>query len=187
MGPPPAATSAPRQGRLLPASAHPCPHLRRDPAHTCHICAGTGLAPAHICTGTGLTPAASAPGLGSPLHRDWAHPRHICTGTGLTPPHLRRDRAHPRHTIPRETRPHLSVVPVAFGRPHSEAAGADRALATDIPTHRNRSKQRPTPSARSTQKAARDGLSVLAAAQRFVQGAPRPPARADSARAHSIP
>jgi hypothetical protein len=48
----------------------------------------------HICTGTGLAPAASAPGLGSP--------RYICTGTGLnastsvpglgsTPPYLRRD------------------------------------------------------------------------------------------------
>ncbi len=25
-----------------------CPHLRRDSAHFCHICAGTGLTPAHI-------------------------------------------------------------------------------------------------------------------------------------------
>jgi hypothetical protein len=36
-------------GRLLPI----LPHLRRDWAHPCHICAGTGL-----------TPATSAPGLG---------------------------------------------------------------------------------------------------------------------------
>jgi hypothetical protein len=52
----------------LPASApglgSPLPHLHRDWARPCHICAGTGLAP-----------ATSAPGLGSPL------------------PHLRRDRA----------------------------------------------------------------------------------------------
>ena len=44
--------------------------------------------PCHICTGTGLAPATSAPGLGSPLphlHRDLARPCHICTGTGLTP------------------------------------------------------------------------------------------------------
>jgi hypothetical protein len=70
------------------------PHLHRDWAHPCHICAGTGLAPSHICTGPGS-------------------PRHICTGTGLTPPTshtapglrrvsdgtqplLRRDSARPR-------------------------------------------------------------------------------------------
>ena len=32
----------------------PVPHPRRDWAHPCHICAGTGLAPAHICAGIGL-------------------------------------------------------------------------------------------------------------------------------------
>jgi hypothetical protein len=40
----------------------PLPHLHRDWAHPCHVCAGSGL-----------TPATSAPGLGSPLprlHRD---------------------------------------------------------------------------------------------------------------------
>ena len=42
-----AATSAPGRGSTLP-------HLRRDGARPCHICAGTGL-----------TPATSAPGLGS--------------------------------------------------------------------------------------------------------------------------
>jgi hypothetical protein len=42
----------------------PVPHLRRDWAHPCHI-----------CTGTGPTHATSAPGPGSPrahLHRNWA-------------------------------------------------------------------------------------------------------------------
>jgi hypothetical protein len=41
----------------------------------------------HICTGTGLAPAPSAPGLGSPLphpHRDWAHP--ITSAPGLRLP-----------------------------------------------------------------------------------------------------
>ena len=54
------------------------PHLHRDRACPCHICAGTGL-----------TPATSAPGPGSVLphrRRDRAHPAHICAGTGLTPP-----------------------------------------------------------------------------------------------------
>ena len=35
----------------------PPPHLRRDWAHPCHICAGTGLTPCHVCTGTGWAPA----------------------------------------------------------------------------------------------------------------------------------
>jgi hypothetical protein len=42
----------------------------------------------HICTGTGPAPATSAPGLGPTLphlHRDWARPCHICTGTGPAP------------------------------------------------------------------------------------------------------
>ncbi len=62
------ATSAPVLGS-------PLPHLRRDWAHPCHI-----------CTGTGLAPATSAPRLGAPLphlRRDWARPCHICAGTGL--------------------------------------------------------------------------------------------------------
>ncbi len=45
----------------------PLPHLRRDSARPCHICAGTRPAP-----------ATSAPGLGSPL---W----HICAGTRPAP------------------------------------------------------------------------------------------------------
>jgi hypothetical protein len=64
------------------------PHLRRDWARRCHICAGTGLAA-----------ATSAPGLGSPLphlRRDWARRCHICAGTGLTSPHLHRDCARQR-------------------------------------------------------------------------------------------
>jgi hypothetical protein len=54
-------------------SASPGLGLRRDWAHLCHICAGTGLAT-----------ATSAPGPGAPLphlRRDWAHPCHICAGT----------------------------------------------------------------------------------------------------------
>ncbi len=39
----------------VPELGSPLPHLRRDWAHPCHICAGTGL-----------TAATSAPGLGSP-------------------------------------------------------------------------------------------------------------------------
>jgi hypothetical protein len=52
------------------------PHLRRDWAHPCRI-----------CTGTGLNCATSAPGRLIPanLHRDWAHPCHICARTGLAP------------------------------------------------------------------------------------------------------
>ncbi len=76
-----AAHTAGRRARCDPTSAprlgSPLPHLRRDWAHPCHICAGTGL-----------TPATSAPGLGSPLshpHREWAHPSHIRTGTAGYP------------------------------------------------------------------------------------------------------
>jgi hypothetical protein len=56
------------------------PHLRRDWAHPCHICAGTGL-----------SPATSALRLGSALphlHWDWAlctQPCRIRAGTGLSP------------------------------------------------------------------------------------------------------
>ena len=45
-----------------PGLGAPLPHLRRDWAHPCHICAGTGRTPAT----SGRTPATSAPGLGSP-------------------------------------------------------------------------------------------------------------------------
>jgi hypothetical protein len=45
----------------------PLPHLRRDWAHPCHICAGTGLTPATSAPGLGLAPLpTSAPRLGSP-------------------------------------------------------------------------------------------------------------------------
>jgi len=70
--------------------AHPLPHVHRDRARPCHI-----------CTGTGLAPATSAPGLGSPLphlRRDWARPCHICTGTGLLP-RLHQDWAHSLQTF----------------------------------------------------------------------------------------
>jgi hypothetical protein len=105
-------------GDACPIAGTDSPHLRRDRAHRCHVCAGTGPTAAtsaagpgpplprlrrdrahrcHICAGTGLTAATSAAGPGRPLphlRRDWAHPCHICGGTGLTDsPHLRRDRA----------------------------------------------------------------------------------------------
>ena len=44
---------SPRAATSAPGLGSPRPHLRRDWAHPCHI-----------CTGTGLTPATSAPGLG---------------------------------------------------------------------------------------------------------------------------
>jgi hypothetical protein len=51
------------------------PRLRRDWAHPCHICAGTGLTGADICTGTGLTPTSAR------LRRAFASlPRRISTG-----------------------------------------------------------------------------------------------------------
>jgi hypothetical protein len=77
-----------RRGHLGAGTrAPPAPHLRRDSAHPCDICAGNGLAlthprqdwahPCDICAGTGPTTTASASGLGSPL------------------PHLRGDRDPP--------------------------------------------------------------------------------------------
>ncbi len=69
----PSATSALRPGP-------PLPRLRRDWAHHCHSCTGTGLGPQ------------LAPGPGSPLpdfRHDWAHPCHICTGTWPNPCHIR--------------------------------------------------------------------------------------------------
>ena len=49
----------------VPGPGSPRPHLHRDRAHPCHICAGTGLTPEQ----------------GSP--RDQARHRHICAGTRL--------------------------------------------------------------------------------------------------------
>ncbi len=61
-------TSAPGQGS-------PLPHLHQERAHSCHICAGSGLAPATSSPGVGPPLPASTPELGlSPAH-----------------PHLRRD------------------------------------------------------------------------------------------------
>ena len=98
----------------------PWPHLRRERASFCYICAGTGTGRCHICTGTGRIPATSAQRLGvslphllrdlaqplPDLRRDWAHPCQICRRAGLIPatstpgpgspiPHLRRDWARP--------------------------------------------------------------------------------------------
>jgi hypothetical protein len=53
--------------RVLLAPVRP-PHLHRDWARRCHICAGTGLTRGHIFAGTGLTPC------------------HVCAGTGTGPP-----------------------------------------------------------------------------------------------------
>jgi hypothetical protein len=80
----------------------PLPHLHRDRAHPCHICAGTGLAPSHNPTGNGPTRATSAPGLGPPLphlRRDRAHRCRIFARTVLTAPltHLHRDWAPLAH------------------------------------------------------------------------------------------
>jgi hypothetical protein len=72
---PPLPTSAPGPGPPLPTSASgpgsPLPHLHRDRTRRCHICIGTGLAP-----------ATSAPGLGSApphLHRDLPAPSPTCS------------------------------------------------------------------------------------------------------------
>ena len=51
----PSCWRAPPRGR-----GSPLPHLRRDWAHPCHICAGTGLTPATFTLGLG-SPVASAP------------------------------------------------------------------------------------------------------------------------------
>ena len=63
LGSPPA-TSAPGLGSPLATSApgrgSPLPHLRRDWARPCHICAGTGFFPAHICAGAGGDTAQNA-------------------------------------------------------------------------------------------------------------------------------
>ncbi len=75
----------------------PLPHLRRDCAHPCHN-----------CTGTGLTPATSAPGLGSPL------------------PHLRRNPAHRLlNPMPRRRRSAPKVKPPGSSSvlPHGSDAG----------------------------------------------------------------
>ena len=76
---PPLATSAPGLGS-------PVSHLHRDWAHPATASTGMGSC-TRICAGTGRNwaqlPPASAPGLGSPLHRDWA--------LGPCLPHLHRD------------------------------------------------------------------------------------------------
>jgi hypothetical protein len=59
-------TSAPGIGSFLP-------RLRRDWAHSCHVCAGTGL-----------IPATSAPGLGSsPARCGWTGPTPLGGGAGV--------------------------------------------------------------------------------------------------------
>jgi hypothetical protein len=81
---PAGAASRPTPATSAPGLGSPPPHLRRDWAHPCHICAG-------------LTPATSAPGLGPTRATSVSLgmgpiPRYICTGTGAhPPPHLHRD------------------------------------------------------------------------------------------------
>ena len=106
-----------------------------DWAHSCHICAETGL-----------TPATSAPGLGSPLphlRRDLAHPCHICAGTGLTPATSAPGLGAPRATLPQpgaekpRPQPAQEEEPSAAraalwhsrGRARPRAAGAELARA----------------------------------------------------------
>jgi hypothetical protein len=63
-----------RRIRVVPSCLFaPLPHWRRDWAHRCHICTGTGLTPRHICTGTGLTAATSAPRLGATVTASGCH------------------------------------------------------------------------------------------------------------------
>jgi hypothetical protein len=101
--------------RLAPRRGAPRPHLRRDSARRCHICAGTGPTPATSAPGLGSPPPhlrrnwtrpcqksapelgsplpTSAPGLRSPcphLHRDWAHLFHL-PGLGAPLPHPHQD------------------------------------------------------------------------------------------------
>ena len=70
--------------RRRPSAHPPLPHLHRDWARPCHICSGTGLAP-----------APSAPALGSPLpdlHQVFARRCQICARRPGSPvPHLRQD------------------------------------------------------------------------------------------------
>ena len=77
-----------RSGPSSTACAMPCSPRFVRRFTTCHICTGTGLAPATSVPGLGSPLPTSASGLGSPLphlHRDWAHPCHVRTGTGLAP------------------------------------------------------------------------------------------------------
>ena len=91
---------------LLPAGLSPPSAVQ----HAHEICSGTGLTPqlrgdwahpcCHMCTGTGLAPATSALGLGSPpstsASRDWAQRCHFCiAGLGSPPSHLPHDSAQP--------------------------------------------------------------------------------------------
>jgi hypothetical protein len=85
------------------------PHLHRDWAQLCHICAGTGLTPLAFAPGPGRTRGILARGLAAPprlgsgltpatsASESGLAPCHICGGTGSPLPHLHRDWAHPSH------------------------------------------------------------------------------------------
>ncbi len=118
----------------------PFPHLRRDWAHSSHICTGTGLTPSHICAGTRLAASTfafsgapvphSAPGPGAPLP-------HICAGTlgrcAISDASSTRVRTCPRARVSSR---HLLVPPhLPAGRatsPHDLAVSAQDA-ATSAP------------------------------------------------------
>jgi hypothetical protein len=83
-----------------PGLGSPLPHLHRDWAHPCHICAGTGLTPAHICAGIGPTLAHIRAGTRresarSECGRTVAHGRPVLAGRfrARARPHARRPHA----------------------------------------------------------------------------------------------
>ena len=90
--------SCSRNGLTLPQLhrdwAHPSPHLHRDRARACHICAGTERASASSGAGTGRTPQFSCSRNGltpSQLRQDLGLPLTASApGLGLAPPNLRR-------------------------------------------------------------------------------------------------
>ena len=104
------------------------PHLHQDRARPCQC---------HICTGTGLAPATSAPGSGSPLpvphlHRDRVQQlcaRRVPLGR---PAHRRRGALESKASIPPPTNTHAHAYPPGL-RPHR-------------PPMAQRSERRPSPS-----------------------------------------
>jgi hypothetical protein len=96
----------------------PVPHLRRDLAHRCNICAGTGLAPRTSAPGSSSPEPTSAQGTGLtrqcggmpvPGHSHWAAAppaRRCATATRCPGPSGRRVRAHQSQP---ETKPGLGA------------------------------------------------------------------------------
>jgi hypothetical protein len=122
------ATSAPGQGAARPTSApglgSPLPHLHRDWAQLCHICAGTGL-----------SSATSAPGLGSPLpHCTGTARACLCPAARSASPeipssHSSSLHAGSAHLPTRSGNPRPSVLPTSSGIPVGDqgvSAGTSR-------------------------------------------------------------